>query len=97
MAAFRGIILVPIQHLFKTVEKHVQLSLNFVAVIKDCQNINFYIVKSAMGMEEMQSSYQKPVDRSLAVAISDGTFAWHFTSQPIVKKDKKKKYGTFLN
>ena len=50
-----------------------------------------------MGMEEMQSSYQKPVDRSLAVAISDGTFAWHFTSQPIVKKDKKKKYGTSLN
>ena len=41
MAAFRGIILVPIQHLFKTVEKHVQLSLNFVAVIKDCQNSFF--------------------------------------------------------
>ena len=40
-------------------------------------------------MEEMKPIHQKPLDRSLAVAISDATFAWQYIGPP--KNDKKKK------
>ncbi|XP_046462037.1 ATP-binding cassette sub-family C member 5-like isoform X1 [Daphnia pulex] len=42
-----------------------------------------------LGLEEMKSSLQKPLDRSVAVAISEATFAWHFA--PPSKETKKQK------
>ncbi|KAK4005312.1 hypothetical protein OUZ56_007029 [Daphnia magna] len=48
-------------------------------------------IEKVLGMEEMKSSVQKPLDRSVAVAVSEATFAWHYAPPPKDKKQKRKR------
>jgi hypothetical protein len=52
--------------------------------------------KRVLGLEEMKSIPPKPLDRNVAVAISDAIFAWHFAPPSKEKKQKRKRYTLFL-
>ncbi|XP_057372866.1 ATP-binding cassette sub-family C member 5-like [Daphnia carinata] len=48
-------------------------------------------IEKVLGLEEMKPSAQKPLDRSVAVAVSEATFAWHYSPPSKDKKQKRKR------